>query len=122
MTTEELRSILSIAHDSSGRGAGRSLHDLLSSTRYFELRPNLRVEVLAEQFAADDGLIEQWVAYSQDKRTTGGWWLQPIGAEWEVGCFGESGTHTSTSDRFSKPSLAAATYVLRELDFWASIE
>jgi hypothetical protein len=119
MTTAEVRSILSIAHDSSGRGAGRSLRDLLSATRYCELRPNLRVEDLAQQFEADRDLIEQWVAYSEDKRTSGGWWLQPIGAECEVGCFGDSGANTSRSDRFSKPSFAAATYVLRELDFWA---
>ncbi|HWN10522.1 MAG TPA: hypothetical protein VNO50_14860 [Pyrinomonadaceae bacterium] len=121
MTTEELRSILSIAHDWSDRGAGRSLSDLLSSTRYRELRPTLRVEALEQQFEADHHLIEQWVAYSQDKRTRGGWWFQPVGAEWEVGRFGDSGADTSTSDRFSKPSSAAAAYVLRELDFWANL-
>ena len=87
----ELIAILKIGHESSMRGAGRSLRDLLQATRYRELRPGLNEEILLRAIQRDPNLVEEWIAYSEDKRTTGGWALSRWGEEPGVTGMGSTG-------------------------------
>jgi len=61
---------------------------------------------------ADLGLLEEWLAYSEDKRTTGGWYLLRSG---EIGRVGDPDSRKF----FECLEQAVADYVVRELDFWA---
>jgi hypothetical protein len=64
--------------------------------------------------AAHPELIEQWLSYSEDKRTTGGWYIRRNG---QIGRVLQPGTERE----FASIHEAVAEYVVLELDFWAHI-
>lgn len=108
----ELLAILRIGHETSVRGSGLSLRQALERRRYAELRPGFDADDLLSLIQADDELVDQWVLYSEDKRTRGGWYVL------------RDGTMGQLSDwqadlRFESVEEAVAEYVVRELDFWA---
>lgn len=117
MTTirTELLDILQIGHETSMRGAGRSLRDALWRTRYRDRRPSFGAADLRSLLRADPELLEAWFAYSEDKRTKAGWYVLRSG---EIGRVGKP----KTRQRFDSPEDAVAEYVVRELDYWAGLE
>lgn len=110
----DLLAILRIGHETSMRGAGLSLRDALLRTRYSELRPSFGESDLLLYLRECPSLLDEWVLYSEDKRTDGGWYLL------QDGTIGKS---RPPGEKIQFPSLeqAVAAYVLRELDFWASL-
>ena len=108
----QLLRILGIGHDTSMRGAGISLREALTLACYEELRPGFGAQDLLPLIQEHPTLVEEWVAYSEDKRTDGGWYLLNL----EVG-------RVTSNEKFSFDSVeeAVANYVVRELDFWVSV-
>jgi len=111
---EGLLEIFRIGHETSIRGAGLSLKDALSRTRYRELRPQFGESDLLVHLKEHRALIEEWLLYSEDKRTDGGWYLLQDGSIGQVHRPGEE-------LRFPSLEHAVAAYVVRELDFWANL-
>lgn len=111
----DLLAILRIGHDTSSRGAGRSLRDALSRTRYKERRTRFGPGDLRPLLKVHREFAEQWFAYSEDKRTSGGWYLMRSG---EIGRAGDPESQT----RFDSLEEAVAEYVVRELDFWTGVD
>ena len=62
----------------------------------------------------DPTIIEEWILYSEDKRTDGGWYLLRDGTIGQVRRRGEE-------IRFPSLEQAVAAYIVRELDFWANL-
>lgn len=111
---KELLRILRIGHATSVRGESISLKEALSKPHYCELRPNFDSEDLVPLIQKQRKLIEEWWSYSEDKRTSGGWYLTRGG---------EVGRNDNCEERmqYGSPGQAVANYVVRELDFWARI-
>lgn len=112
-----LRGILRIAHETSQRGAGLCLRDALKQARYADFRDSFGAQDLLPLIRDDRALVQQWVMYSEDKRTDGGWYL--IRETRQVGRIGAP--REDTLD-FRSIEEAVAEYVVRELDFWAALE
>ena len=114
-TEEEasLLQILRIAHDVSMRGAGISITEALHRSNYRRIRSSLRACVLLPLLDENPDLVEAWLSFSEDKRTTGGWYLLRTG---EIGRV----TPHEVLPRRQSLSEAIADYALLELDFWAS--
>jgi hypothetical protein len=111
----ELLDILLVWEATSMRGEGLSLRDALRRARYSDLRGTFEAVDLRPLLEADPELLEVWFAYSEDKRTDGGWYLSRSG---EIGRTG----FPETRRRFDTPQDAVAEYVVRELEFWAGLE
>jgi hypothetical protein len=109
-----LAKILDIGHDTSMRGAGISLREALAVTGYAEYRSSFTAVDLVPIIAAHPELIEQWLSYSEDRRTDGGWYIKRDGT---VGRVLQSGTER----QFATIPYAVAEYVVLELDFWARL-
>lgn len=101
--------ILRIGHDTSMRGAGISLREALKVTHYAKYRPKFSPEDLLPIVESDPSLVEEWMSYSEDKRTDGGWYLLRDGT---VGRVGEP----ATKQQFESIQRAVAEYVILELD------
>jgi hypothetical protein len=111
-----LLEILSVGHITSIRSdEGYSLRDALSRVNYSALRSQLEPGVVLRALKQNPSLVDQWVRYCEDKRTSGGWYILP--KQCEIGRLGvpESVLH------FARLDEAVAEYVLRELDFWAGL-
>jgi hypothetical protein len=66
-----LTQILRIGRDVSRRGEGISLLDAMKRARYVGYRPTFRAEDLVPIISSDPSLAEDWLSYSEDKRTLG---------------------------------------------------
>jgi len=109
-----LLEILRIGKETSLRGAGISLREALTRTRYKELRVSFAPGDLLRLLRAHRVLSEDWLAYAGDKRTSAGWYLS------EQGEIGRVSVPLSRM-RFDTLEEAVAEYVVRELDFWAGL-
>lgn len=111
---KQLLSILRIAHEVSINGAGASLASAIRRSQYREMRPTLQEAEFIPLVHAHPDLIDQWLAYSSDKRTIGGWYVLPTGQVGQADGF-------RPAIQFESIEHAIAGYVLRELDFWAGV-
>jgi hypothetical protein len=64
--------ICHIARDHREPGAP-SLATLINAADYRALRPQLTIPLIRSCIRADPDLVADWLAFSNDKRTTGGW-------------------------------------------------
>jgi hypothetical protein len=112
---EDLLAILRIGHETSMRGAGLSLHDALRQVRYADRRANFGSSDLRLLLLDHPSLTEAWFAYSEDKRTSGGWYLLRSGG---IGRLSDPESH----EHFESVDEAVAEYVVRELDFWTGLQ
>ena len=108
---EVLKKILSIGHDSSLRGEGVSLREALSRSRYADVRSGIRISDVISVLHDEPGFISQWITYSEDKRTDGGWYI--LAEKLEIGRVSDP----SSIMTFDTIEETVAYYVVRELDF-----
>jgi len=107
-----------IAREFGQRGAP-SLEALLQASSYRAVRGNLDAAQLEAVVASEPDLIDDWLRFSEDKRTTCGWAFYPEGDAWVVlHPFPKQGAPVER--RHSSASAACADYILTELDFWAA--
>ena len=115
---ENLLGILHIAREFSGVGgpSGQSLSQLLEELHYQLIRPQLNAQSLANLLRHRAKLIEDWLAYSEDKRTSLGWGFWAINSgSWAVGNL------SGEFQEFKSRPNACAVFVLSELDYWSGI-
>lgn len=106
--------VLDIGLDTSMRGEGVSLRTALERVNYKEKRNNLNLARLLELIKKYPYYIHEWVMYSEDKRTDGGWWLEENPPS--IGNF-----RSREKKAYRTIEEAVAEYVVRELDFWANL-
>lgn len=95
----------------------KSIGQVVLESGFPSVRPRLTVARLAEYVRAHRTIIDDWLGYSQDKRTSGGWYFLE-GSPWVVGQVDSAGPKPQT---FADAALACATFMLAELD-WISNE
>jgi len=110
----QLLQILKIGHDTSIRGEGISLRDAIKRTNYLENRKQFDSGDLVKIINEIPELKHEWLMYSEDKRTSGGWYLRENG---EIGQVSDPDSLIQ-SNTFTE---AVAEFVIRELDYWSKI-
>ena len=106
-----LMAILRIARDISG-ARGLSLSEALRRSGYRDHRPHFTAREVRAALTAHPALIDEWLAYSEDKRTEAGWYVLRDG---------EIGQVLKPSAQRSYPTIAEAVaqFIVHELDYWA---
>ena len=113
LTEQQLLKILRIAHDTSRRGRGISLRDAIAESDYAEIRKSFGPDDLLPLIQDHSEFVLHWMMYSEDKRTSGGWYINESSRE--IGrC------ESDERDVFPTTEEAVAEYVVRELDFWSA--
>ncbi len=75
----------------------------------------ISVAPLWKALKASPDLVDEWVSYSEDKRTSEGWFLIDRGSYWEVGYLAPRGKGAK-SLRFQDRMEACATFASNELE------
>jgi hypothetical protein len=91
-----------------------SLREALKTTGYMKHRPTFSSADLLPVIGRDASLVEEWMAYSEDKRTEGGWHILRDGTIGRIG-------KPATKRQLGSIHRAVAEYVILELDFWADL-
>lgn len=107
-----LIAILRIAHLVATAGEGISVREALTRTGYAAYRLSFGAAELSAALLKHPSLVEDWLAYCDDKRTEEGWYVLRDG---EIGQVLKPATQRS----YASIQEAVAQFVLRELDFWA---
>jgi hypothetical protein len=100
--------------------SNKSWKALLAASHYSELRPQLTAVQLAAHLHAHPLLVSQWERYSEDKRTSGGWYFVRSLDGWVLGRLTSAGARDERLVRAADPE-ACAEYILLELDWLAAI-
>ena len=111
---DDLNAILSIGDEATRCEKGETLQAALAKTRYRELRHCFGIADLIPMIRENTSFVQVWIHYSEDKRTSHGFWLDPT--SFKVGSM-EPGTHAVDHQSIEE---AVANYVVQELDFWSS--
>jgi hypothetical protein len=108
----QLLDILKIGHETSIRGEGISLAEALEQTSYKSFRKTFSKSDLMTIIKEHPEITSEWLAYSEDKRTSGGWYIldKP-----EIGQV----DNPESIKHFNSIEEAVSEYVVRELDFWS---
>ncbi len=72
------------------------------------------VDELMEELSGRTDAIENWLRYSEDKRTTPGWYLVEKGRKYKIGYIGSS--HRICEGEFNDGHFACALYIKLELE------
>lgn len=90
------------------------MRDALAQAQYPALRPSINASDLLALLKIESSLVAEWIAYSEDKRTAGGFYVLRTG---------EVGQVENERSRRRYPSIeeAVAEFVLHELDYWQSL-
>jgi hypothetical protein len=108
-----LMPILRIAQRITGADAV-PLADALRRAGYAAARPHLGAGEIRAALLAHPSLVEEWLAYSQDKQTTQGWYVLRDG---EIGQLLRPASQRS----FTSIEEAVAEFIIRELDHQAAL-
>jgi hypothetical protein len=109
-----LMAILRVARDTAGP-AGVALREALRRSGYKDHRPHFSAQDVRAVLAAHPALLDEWLAYSENKRTEAGWYVLRDG---------EIGQVLRPSSQRSYPTIeeAVAQFIVRELDHWAAAD
>jgi len=111
VSAKSLRKILKVGLDTSIRGRGISLVQALSEVDFDKHKNKVTVDDLRYQIDLMPEVIDEWFSYSEDKRTSGGWYLL---RDLRIGTLMDQTEELS----FSESDVAVANYVIKELNYW----
>ena len=111
----QILDVVRIARVVSSRGEGISLTQAIDQASYLDIRPNIQPDDILELLVELPEFVDDWIGYSEDKRTSGGWYVKSD--TFEVGRLSPkpvNNFHKSLEE-------AVSHYILCELDFWANL-
>lgn len=97
-------------------GNCKSIYTLLQETGYFELHSQILECDIHEAVTQHPECVHQWLAWSEDKRTDGGWYFQQDErGKYIVGLFApEEGSSQRTE--YSDANSACAAFIKHEIE------
>lgn len=91
-----------------------SIHELLRQTGYPKVADQITEQDVYKELLAHQRFVNNWLEYSEDKRTDGGWYfIQAGNGKYLVGCVGNASTKETEYDDKIK---ACAKFIKQELD------
>ena len=93
----------------------KSIYDLLKETGYFEIHDKISVESIHNRLAQSPEYVEDWILYSEDKRSSSVWhFKQEDSQRYVVGFLDGKGnnSHSKYHDRLE----ACAIFIKHEID------
>jgi hypothetical protein len=91
-----------------------SIYSLLKGTGYFELHHQVNEAIILDSLLANPECIQQWLAWSSDKRVDSGWYFkQRDDGKFEVGHQGQGDSGVAEYTDIAK---ACAAFIKQEIE------
>ena len=90
-------------------------HSLLKETGYFDIHAQISVAAIQAELRLHPSCISDWVQFSEDKRTTDGWYLKQDGANYEVG-FCSLSKKDTLPEKYTDKIEACAAFIKHEIE------
>jgi hypothetical protein len=93
-----------------------SMYELLRQTGYFQLCDEVSEADIRETLVQHPECVDEWISYSQDKRTSSGWYIkQEDSTIYKVGCFLPKGGKSIETSYVNRTDACAA-FIKHELE------
>jgi hypothetical protein len=112
MDEADLKVICSLPSTFKHQGIG--WRQLVLSSPYSRSAAQLDESFLAAFLRGHPALIELWLAWSEDKRSSPSWFFRRVGSRYECGFVGRDGS-VSSQEVFDEPAPPCARFILHEL-------
>lgn len=91
-----------------------SIYELLQHIGYTKNADQITEQDLYKELVANPSFVDDWLEYSEDKRTDGGWYYkQATSGKYVVGCVGNTGIAVT---EYEDKIKACAKFIKEELD------
>lgn len=98
-----------------GRG-DLSAYAILEQSGYLDRHADVTPDLLREILSGDASLVDDWLAFSENKRTTSGWYFRKEAAGFRVGFFvGDAGNKAGENARTDRVH-ACAEFIKKEVE------
>ena len=91
------------------------LYTLLEESGYLEHHTAITAQIIRDVLARDSTLVDDWLAYSSDKRTSSGWFCREDVVGVVVGYVGDHETE-NTKSVYSNRTEACAEFIKHEVE------
>ena len=92
-----------------------NIYSLLKDTGYFELHDLVSEAAIRDAILRSPECINQWYSFSEDKRSSAGWYFRRDNDSYMVG-FISSNSKAIPSIRYADQAEACASYIKREIE------
>jgi len=93
----------------------KSMIQLLNESGYGEHKNSIAQDDIMRCLVSRSDLVEDWEVYSEDKRTSAGWYLLHEESVWTVG-YARSGGGREKEHKYSSGLEACAVFIINELE------
>ena len=111
----QILSIIHLARDFSKPDNNQSIYHLLESTGYFSNFDQINVAAIQSELKAHPDMIEEWLQWSENKRSNSGWYFKNENGTSIVGYYSGSKDGNSIL-KYSDLSEACATFIKNEIE------
>lgn len=88
---------------------------ILEQSGYLERHADVTPDLLAEILTSDASLVDDWLAYSENKRTSSGWYFLRGIPDFAIGYVSDAG-HKIDEDTYSDGAEACSNFIKKELE------
>jgi hypothetical protein len=92
-----------------------SMYSLLSDSGYFEAHSQISESTIREALQAHPETVDEWMRFSEDKRSNVGWYFRPSHRGYEVGYFSRSQSGIKSAEYFDQTE-ACAVFIKNEIE------
>jgi hypothetical protein len=92
-----------------------SMYSLLSDSGYFEAHSQISESIIREALRAHPDMVDEWMRFSEDKRTNAGWYFRPTHRGYEVGYFSRAPSSIRSAE-YSDRTEACAVFIKNEIE------
>lgn len=112
---KEVLNIISIPSRFYLDGNNHSFYDLLKESGYLKIHKQLSEDIVYEALKSNPENFQAWLNWSEDKRTSEGWFLRTSEKTFEVGEI--NGEDYENLIKFEDKLKACSFFITKELDF-----
>lgn len=93
-----------------------SISDLLKETGYYEMNQQVSKEIIQTALSQQPECVDEWLSYSEDKRSSAGWYLKQEDINTYVLGFISGKAEENSQERYSDRIAACAAFIKHEAE------
>jgi hypothetical protein len=92
-----------------------SMYSLLRDSGYFEAHNQISESTIREALRAHPDMVDEWIRFSEDKRTNAGWYFRPTDRGYQVGYFSRAQSCIKSTE-YRDRTEACAVFIKNEIE------